>query len=118
MGKSHKWGICRLQWLFPLTGFLALLWCLLRVVPKTSRATYPCMRVAAPLASSFVLWIIGIGASAVGLRKAYKKFRGSKIALAALFAVVAWIIIPLTAVRRCNTLPHRFTGAPRMQWAN
>ena len=47
--------------LFPIIGLAALLWILIRVIPKPSRAAYPCMKVAAPMASSFVLWLIGIG---------------------------------------------------------
>ncbi len=43
-----------------LVGFLALLWFLIRVIPKPSRAAYPCQQAAFPLASAFVLWFIGI----------------------------------------------------------
>ena len=46
--------------LLPITGLVALVWFLLRVIPKPSRATYPCQRVAAPLASAFVVWTIGL----------------------------------------------------------
>lgn len=38
-------------------GFTALVWFLVRVVPKPSRASYPCQRAAFPIASSFVLWL-------------------------------------------------------------
>jgi hypothetical protein len=40
-------------------GFAALAWFLLRVIPKPSRATYPCQRAAFPVASAFVLWVCG-----------------------------------------------------------
>ncbi len=40
-----------------LAGFVALVWFLIRVVPKPSRAAYPCQRAAFPLASAFVLWV-------------------------------------------------------------
>ncbi len=46
-------------WVFPIGGLLALIWFLIRVIPKPSRATYPCQRVAFPLA-------IPIGAFARG----------------------------------------------------
>ena|ERR1035438_4696976 len=36
-----------------------LAWFLLRVIPKPSRATYPCQRAAFPIASAFVLWLSG-----------------------------------------------------------
>jgi hypothetical protein len=43
-----------------LTGITATLWFLFRVIPKPSRATYPCQRAAFPLAAGFVLWMISI----------------------------------------------------------
>ncbi len=49
----------RLMWLFSITGLGALIWFLIRVIPKPSRATYPCQRVAFPIASSFVAYILG-----------------------------------------------------------
>ncbi len=44
------------SWTYIL-GFMALLWFIIRVIPKPSRATYPCQRFAFPIASAFVLWI-------------------------------------------------------------
>jgi len=54
--QKGRWLI----WLFPFTGLVALLWFLVRVLPKPSRATYPCQRVAFPLASGFVIWLLGL----------------------------------------------------------
>ena len=58
------------RWLYPIVGLSALVWCLIRVIPKPTRATYPCQRVAFPLASSFVVWLSGALASAAAYRKA------------------------------------------------
>lgn len=44
---------------FILLGVAALFWFLIRVIPKPSRAAYPCQRAAFPVASAFVLWLIG-----------------------------------------------------------
>jgi hypothetical protein len=55
--------------LLPVLGLLSLVWFLIRVIPKPSRATYPCMRVAAPMASGFVLWLIGLSATIFSFRK-------------------------------------------------
>jgi hypothetical protein len=44
-------------------GFSALVWFLIRVIPKPGRASYPCQRAAFPIASSFVIWLTGIVAS-------------------------------------------------------
>jgi hypothetical protein len=38
-----------------LAGLASLVWFLVRVIPKPSRAFYPCQRAAAPLASGFVI---------------------------------------------------------------
>lgn len=59
-----------LIWVFPITGLLALIWFLVRVVPKPSRATYPCQRIAFPLASGFVVWLSGLIGSVLAMRKA------------------------------------------------
>ena len=65
-----KWWPHCLRWLFSITGLLALIWVLLRMIPKPSWARYPRQRVAFPSASSFVVWLIGAIGSAVALRKA------------------------------------------------
>lgn len=58
--RSRRW-IHNCVW--PVTGFLALAWFLIRVVPKPSRAAYPCQRAVFPLASAFILWIAATLAS-------------------------------------------------------
>ena len=51
-------------------GLASLVWFLVRVLPKPSRAAYPCQRVAFPLASSFVVWVLALLGSAFAWRKA------------------------------------------------
>ena len=46
--------------IFILTGIAATLWFLLRVIPKPQRATYPCMRAAAPIMSAFVCYALSL----------------------------------------------------------
>jgi uncharacterized protein (DUF362 family) len=68
---GRKW----LRWLGAAAGFASLLWFLARVIPKPSRAAYPCQRAAAPLAGGFILWVAGLaglralsrGAAATGI---------------------------------------------------
>ncbi|MFC1854038.1 DUF362 domain-containing protein [candidate division CSSED10-310 bacterium] len=52
-----------------VTGLCSLIWFLIRVIPKPGRLTYPCQRVAAPLASGFVLWLCGFIMSGLIFRK-------------------------------------------------
>lgn len=68
-GKSERLGRIR-RALLPLAGFGALLWFLIRVIPKPSRARYPCMQAAAPLASSFVIGILAFLSSIALFRSA------------------------------------------------
>ncbi|MEN8193207.1 MAG: DUF362 domain-containing protein [Bacteroidota bacterium] len=73
---------------FPLFGLGALIWFLIRVVPKPSRAAYPCMRVAAPMASSFVLWILGLSATIFSFKKMKTAYLNSSYGYVALFMVI------------------------------
>ena len=51
-------------------GILSTIWFLVRVIPKPSRATYPCMQVAAPLMSGFVVYLLSLGGISLAFRKA------------------------------------------------
>ena len=83
IGSAHKgWW---LPWVFPFVGLASLVWFLIRVIPKPSRATYPCQRLAAPLASGFVVWLTGIVASTLAYRKARRLAGQSRYVIAGLF---------------------------------
>ena len=77
--------------LFPFIGLASLIWFLIRVIPKPTRAGYPCMRIAAPLASSFVVYIIGIVGSLAAFRFAKLKFKDARY-LSGTFAIIAFLI--------------------------
>lgn len=66
------------------TGIGTILWFLIRVIPKPSRAAYPCMRAAAPVMSAFVIYLISLCGSVLALRKARVRFLGARYGLAAL----------------------------------
>jgi hypothetical protein len=83
------------RWFFPTIGLLALAWFLLRVIPKPSRAAYPCQRVAFPLASGFVVYLIGAAGWLFGLRKAKEYLRKSSGVLAGLCMFFALICLAL-----------------------
>lgn len=61
--------------LFLGAGVVSLFWFCIRVIPKPSRASYPCMRAAAPLASGFIGWIIAGMASLAAFKGAKKHLR-------------------------------------------
>jgi hypothetical protein len=87
-------------WLGPLVGLASLLWFLVRVLPKPSRATYPCQRVAAPLASGFVIWLMGLAASTLAYRRARALYARARYLLAGLLAgagvLVLWLAVGAT----------------------
>jgi len=87
-----------LFWLVPVLGLFSLIWFFLRVIPKPSRATYPCQRLAMPLASGFVAWLIGLGGSVLAFRKAKGLLRQSRLplALACLIAALVFGVVALT----------------------
>jgi hypothetical protein len=82
--------------LFPIIGFGSLLWFLVRVIPKPSRASYPCMRAAAPVASTFVVYILGLFSSVFLFKRAKKYLRESRTILFSVSLILA-LIFGLTA---------------------
>ncbi len=92
---KYRW----LMWIFPIAGLVSLVWFLIRVIPKPSRATYPCQRMAFPLASGFVAWLAALVASTMAFRKA--KFnlaqRRYLVALACIGVSVGAILFALSA---------------------
>jgi hypothetical protein len=88
-GHPMKTGKYRwIRWVLPLTGLVSLVWFLVRVIPKPSRATYPCQRMAAPLASGFVVWLLGIVGSSLAYRRARQLLSQSRYLMAAVCASV------------------------------
>ncbi len=64
------------------------MWFLLRVIPKPSRATYPCQRAAFPLASGFVIWLAGAIGSVAAFRRARRCLVQSRYVLCAVLIAV------------------------------
>ena len=67
LNRNYRWA----KWLFPVVGLVALVWYLVRVVPKPSRATYPCQQVGAPIAFGGIAYLF----SFFGLITAFRKTR-------------------------------------------
>jgi hypothetical protein len=74
--------------LFPIIGFLSLLWVIIRVAPKPSRLRYPCMKVAVPTATTFLAYIAAIFTSLFSFRKAKEKLKKSRYFLAVIFVLI------------------------------
>ena len=91
-----------------LAGFAALVWFLIRVIPKPSRAAYPCQRAAFPLASGFVIWMVGLFCFKGLHRRSRYAVGASVVALAAL---VAWLPLGVStdAIAQSGPVPTLFT---------
>ena len=106
MGVEDKFGraralfskIGKLRWAFPLVGFLSLVWFMIRVIPKPSRAGYPCQRTAFPIASGFVFWLVGISTSFLFFRRARKRMYQARYVLGMVSFAVAIFVLGVTYI--------------------
>ena len=74
---------------FIVVGIASMLWFLFRVIPKPSRATYPCMQATAPIMTAFLLWVGSLFSTIVTFRYAKDYFKKSKYMLAFGFSIIA-----------------------------
>lgn len=102
-GRRGHW----IRWVAPATGFAALIWFLIRVAPKPSRAAYPCQRTAMPLASGFVVWLLGLVGSVTVFKKARQSLRKSRV----VWACVCLAIAAVMGVVSLAHLPERLARA-------
>jgi uncharacterized protein (DUF362 family) len=79
-------------------GIASTVWFLIRVIPKPSRATYPCMRTAAPFMSSFIIYLLSIAGSAFAFRKFKKSLAATKYVAASAFFIVALVMLMATNI--------------------
>jgi hypothetical protein len=84
-------------WLLPITGFFVLLWFLVRVIPKPSRAFYPCQRATFPMAAGFVAWLVGLFGATLFLKTARQRLyqRRYVAATICILVTVLAVLIPL-----------------------
>jgi hypothetical protein len=107
---------------FFVIGMMALAWFLIRVVPKPIRATYPCQRAAFPIATSFIIWLMGLLGSAALLKRgvAYLKHAHLVAGMACLslaiplawFAYLDWPALDLKANEIVPFVPVDPPNAP------
>jgi hypothetical protein len=75
--------------LFPVVGFISLLWVIIRVGTKPSRLRYPCMKVAVPTATTFLVYITTLFASLFSLRKAKEYWSKSRYLVGAMLLLIS-----------------------------
>lgn len=75
-------------WIF-LLGIASTVWFLIRVIPKPSRAAYPCMQAAAPIMSGFVVYLLSLGSISLAFRKVRQNIRRARYLTAFAFVLIA-----------------------------
>ncbi len=93
-----------LRFIYPIIGLAALIWFLIRVIPKPSRATYPCQRAAFPIASSFVIYLMGLLGAVAIFRRAQHRIKQARYVLAAACMVVGLAVIFFTMSYHSETV--------------
>ncbi len=81
---------------FITVGIISTVWFLFRVIPKPSRASYPCVRATAPWASAFVIYLLSLSVTVFSFRKFRDHLKASRIPLAGIFFVVALVFSAIT----------------------
>jgi hypothetical protein len=86
--------------LYPVVGFLALVWFVVRVSAKPSRAAYPCQQASLALGTGFVVWLLGtLGILALfrWIRDRVRPWRRAALAagLACTAALSLWTLLGL-----------------------
>ena len=94
--------------IFTVMGIASTIWFLIRVVPKPSRATYPCMQVAAPFMSGFVTYLLAVAGLTAISRKSKLKF--INVRYGATFMLLAGVIVAM-AIMPSDILQQRVVVA-------
>jgi hypothetical protein len=101
--------------IFILFGLVASIWVLIRLIPKPSRANYPCMKIAFPIATSFIVYLTGMAASVYFFRKAGKKIKEHKLLVAVSFLLIALLSISVSLFNNNEKVSANITDATRFE---
>ncbi len=85
--------------MFLLLGIISTIWFLIRVIPKPTRATYPCMRVAAPFMSGFVTYLLAVAGFTLISRRIKSKFLNVRYFATFLLTFGAIVIMAISPIK-------------------
>ena len=104
---------------FIMLGIISLVWFLIRVIPKPSRITYPCQRVAAANSVAFISWLLSMIFGITLFKTALKKLRKAKVPLAIVLLVFSMLLVGISfllspapnglALSRADIIPYNPT---------
>ena len=89
VGLNRRWRW--FKWVLPLASVPALAWFLIRVIPKPSRASYPCQRVAAPIALGGLTYFLSLFGVVSAFRHSQKFLRQKRHVVAAVCLAIAFV---------------------------
>ena len=89
---------------FVTLGISSTVWFLIRVIPKPQRATYPCMRAAAPIMSTFVIYLLTLSGSLFAFKKAKMHFIKARYIYSATFFAAAIVCAVLFFTNKTEVL--------------
>jgi hypothetical protein len=81
------------KFLFIIMGIASTIWFLFRVIPKPQRATYPCMRAAAPIMSGFIIYIISLGGITLLFKKSISYIKHARYWSALIAGVIGIVVL-------------------------
>jgi hypothetical protein len=93
MGKWLKGMYIKPRIMLVLMGIASTVWFLVRVIPKPSRASYPCMRATAPLMSGFVIYVLSLSGIALAMKKAFRNISASRYLTSAIWFVLTGLFL-------------------------
>lgn len=85
--------------LFITLGIISTFWFLIRVIPKPSRAAYPCMRAAAPFMSGFISYLLAVAGLTILSGKTKRKIN---VRYSAAFLLLTGVIVTMAVTPSAN----------------
>jgi hypothetical protein len=78
-------------------GLLATVWFLIRVIPKPSRAAYPCMQATAPFMAGFVVYLSSLAGSVWAFGR-FRRAAASRVSIVAVLFLLVAVSLFLTSL--------------------
>ena len=113
-GQMRDWMISHNlppRLLLIIMGIMSTMWFLIRVIPKPSRAAYPCMQVAAPFMSGFITYLLAVGGLTAISRKFNKKIN---VRFGAAAMLLTGVIVAMAVAPSVNTQTATQKGKVKM----
>jgi hypothetical protein len=98
--------------LFILMGIASTIWFLIRVIPKPSRAGYPCMKVAAPFMSGFIIYLLSVGGLTFVSRRTNNKL--FNVRYISTILLVFGVIVVMAVTPTSNTITYYQNNPTKM----